>query len=320
MNVDPADVLGIERPVHLVGHIVGADERPRSVDNPDSGREAAQDRLKLRLLDTGNRLGRNGGALPGFDLRQCCLGLRPAVLLKLADRLGSGLGQDLVDRLQSCLEPAQVPLPVAGVFEGRAGQCRPQMRELVNNLADVVALAPAEPTVLFALGGGVGRQTAQPLAQPVEQGGDVVEELPVGELFGLGNVANPLDRRPPDSEDQVGLLVEMIRQQGGLAHVVGLRATIGVARTGNWKANSARPHRQHWFPGTQAVRGGRAQVNLSIGHRAAACQAERNGVVLVWAEPQRRCQDAFRGCRITPWYEHRVPARSPSPWPRSDHF
>ena len=294
--------------------------RPRGIDNPDRGGEAAEDRPELRLLGTGDRLGRGGGALPALDLRQCRLRLRPAVLLELADRLGSGLGQDLVDRLQSGFEPAQVPLPVAGVFEGGAGQCRPQMRELVDNLADVVALAPAELAVLLALGGGVGRQAAKPLGQPVEQRGNVVEELPVRELLRLGNVANPLDRRPPDSEDQVGLLVEMIRQQGGLAHVVGLRATIGVARSGNWKNNSARPHRQHRFPGTQAVRGGRAQVTLSIGHRAAACQAERNGVVLVWAEPQRRCQDAFRGCRITRSYEHRVPARSPGPRPRSLHF
>ncbi len=144
----------------------------------------------------------------------------PAVLLKLADRLGGGLGQDLVDRLERGFEPAEVPVPIAGVLEGRTEQCSPQVRELLDNLADVIALAPAELAVLPALDGGVGRPAAEPLAEPVQKRGNVVEELAVREPLRLRDVADLLDRRTPDGENRVGLLVEMIRQQGGLAHGV----------------------------------------------------------------------------------------------------
>ena len=100
-----------------------------------------------------------------------------------------------------------------GEGEGVADQGRPEVAELADDLGDVVALAPAVLAVLLAGRGGVDVAAPEPVGEAVEQLGDVVDELAVGEPLGVGDVAVPLDGRPPDREDRVDLLIDMIRQR-----------------------------------------------------------------------------------------------------------
>jgi hypothetical protein len=90
--------------------------------------------------------------------------------------------------------------------------------ELDEQFRDVVPLPPAVFAVTLALAGRVGGEPAEPLGQPVEQGGDVVEELGAGEPVRVGHLAVPFDARPPVREDGVALPVEVVRQHGGLGH------------------------------------------------------------------------------------------------------
>ncbi len=95
------------------------------------------------------------------------------------------------------------------------------MGELVDDLADIVSLTPAMGAVLLALDRGVGGLAPESLRDPIEQVGNVVQKLAVREPPGLGNVARSADHIPPDGQDGVGLLVQVIRQQGGFAHGCG---------------------------------------------------------------------------------------------------
>jgi hypothetical protein len=158
-----------------------------------------QDRPQLDPLGLGGDPGVFQGLVPLEVTGLRRPDLLGADLLELADALGGGLVEHLVDRLVRRLHRGGVEIARAGVGEGRADQGRPQVAEVGDQVGDVEALAPAGPRMGAPLGDDVDGAAAQPIGHPVEQLGHVVGELAPGEPLGLGEVAPLLDRRPPGS-------------------------------------------------------------------------------------------------------------------------
>ena len=198
-------------PLELLGLAVHADDHAGGVDDPDAHGQVVQDRLDFQPL--GLRLG-----LATLELVEQGPAERLAVLLELADRLGGRLVDHGVDGRDHRLDLVGPEVVDPGEVEGRDDQRRAEVAELGDDLGDVVPLAPAVLAVLLAGRAGVGLLAPEPVGQAVEELGDVVGELAVGQPFGVGDVAVPLDGLLPDAEDRFGLAVDVIRQQGGLAH------------------------------------------------------------------------------------------------------
>ena len=118
---------------------------------------------------------------------------------------------------------------LAGEVGGRAAQRGAQVAVFVDDLGDVVSLAPADLAVLLALGGHGGGAAAEPFSQPFEQLRDVIDELVVRQLLRLGHVADPIDGVPPDGEDGVGPSIEMVGKRDRFCHGSGPSHNGGVA-------------------------------------------------------------------------------------------
>ena len=58
------------------------------------------------------------------------------------------------------------------------------------------------------------------VAKPVKQVGNVVQELGVGEPLRVLNITHPFDGRPPNGEDRVSLLIQMIRPGAELIYAL----------------------------------------------------------------------------------------------------
>ena len=105
-----------------------------------------------------------------------------------------------------------------GVLEGRGASA---VRRCPYSLTISAMSYPCRqriPAVLLALGAGVGGLAAESLRQPVEQLGDVVDELRIREPLRLGDVPVAGHGRPPDGEDGFSAFVDVVRQQGGFTH------------------------------------------------------------------------------------------------------
>lgn len=275
VDVDLAKLFLAGKALEPDGFIVDADEHPLGIHNPDRDREAAQNGAQLRFLEPGRDPSILNGALPLLDLGQRLLGLRPAIVLKLANGFGRGFINDVVDGLVCCFEHRDIPAMLKGKGGRRPHQRIAERAELIHELSDVVPLPPTNFAVLPTLDRRIRSTPSKPLCQPVEQLRDVIDELGIGKPLDFGTDAHTFDSLTPDGQNRVALLIEVIRQHGGLAHDYPFFATTALPPQAKGRARSTMlPTNGTW---TQCLTG-RATCSVSMGFPQEGCQATRHPV------------------------------------------
>ena len=151
---------------------------------------------------------------------------------------------------------------------------RAEVSELPDDLGDIVPLPPAELAVLLPFPAGIAGLAPEPLRQPVEQRGHMVDEFGVSQFLGFRHVADVGHRRTPHGQNGVGLPVEVLRQQGGFAHDRCLFATTALpARFPGGLVGVDGPWPLEMPTGSSSLFTSRRRGKISIDHHLNGCQA-----------------------------------------------